>query len=51
MGKDSYGRGEGGDGEDVNSILNTCFFIYCSLLGDFCNENIIFLKKEWSCTE
>ena len=38
------GRGEvkgGGVGEDENSILNTCFLTYGSLLGDFCTENII----------
>ena len=28
-GKLREGRGEGG-GEDVNSIVNTCFLIYCS---------------------
>ena len=54
---------EGGEGgwwgwDDVNSILNTCFFPfnYCSLLGDFCTENIIkenkqTNKKEVSSTE
>ena len=31
--------------EDVNSILNTCCLIYCSLLGDFCAENIIKKKR------
>ena len=45
------GCGCWGRGGDVNSILNTCFLMYCSLLGDFCTENIIFLKKEWSSTE
>ena len=30
----------GGGGEDVNSILNTCFLIYCSFKGDFCTEKI-----------
>ena len=35
---------------DENSVFNTCFFIYCSLLlGDFCTENII--KKDWLSTE
>ena len=35
---------------DENSVFNTCFFIYCSLLlGDFCTENII--KKDWLTTE
>ena len=29
-----------GGGEDVNSILNTCFLIYCSFNGDFCTEKI-----------
>ena len=42
------GRGELREGrgceEDVNSILNTCFLIYCSFYGDFCTEKII-LKK------
>ena len=34
---------------DENSVFNTCFFIYCSLLlGDFCTENI---KKDWLSTE
>ena len=36
-----------GGGDDVNSILNTFFFIYCSLLGDFCTENIIEKKKNY----
>ena len=40
---------EGGGGEDVNIMLNTCFLMYCSLLGDFCTENIIL--KKWSSTE
>ena len=37
------GRGEVGEGggKPVNSILNTCFAIYCSLLGDLCTKNII----------
>ena len=37
------GRGEGGGGseETKNSIINTCFLIYCSLLGDLCTETII----------
>ena len=41
------GRGEVGEGGDksVNSILNTCFAIYCSLLGDLCTKNIIKKKK------
>ena len=45
----------GWGGEDVNSILNTSFFINCSFLGDFYAENIIEKrkekKKEWSSTE
>ena len=41
MGNDRQGRG----GEDENSILNTCFLTYGSLLGDFCTENII--KKKY----
>ena len=54
MGNGSQGRlGERGHrgGEDVNSILNTSFFTHCSFLGDFCTENIILKKKEWSSTE
>ena len=31
----------GGRGEMKNSIINTCFMTYCSLLGDLCTENII----------
>ena len=27
--------GGGGWGKDVNSIINTCLFVYCSLLGIF----------------
>ena len=38
------GKGGGGRGEDVNSILNTSFWIYGSFLGNFCTENIIFKK-------
>ena len=34
------GGGARGGGEDVNSILNTCFLIYCSFKGDFCTEKI-----------
>ena len=32
MGNDTQGRAVrvGGGGEDVNSILNTCFLVYCS---------------------
>jgi len=44
IGRGEVGGGGGGGGEDVNSLLNTRFLIYCSLLGDFCSENII-LKK------
>ena len=29
------GRDRSGGGEHVNSILSTCFLIYCSLLRDF----------------
>ena len=36
----------GWGGEDVNSILNTSFFINCSFLGDFYAENIIEKRKE-----
>ena len=39
----------GGGVKDVNIMLNTCFLMYCSLLGDFCTENIIL--KKWSSTE
>ena len=37
------GRGKVGEGvgKPVNSILNTCFAIYCSVLGDLCTKNII----------
>ena len=41
MANDRQGRG----GEDVNSIFNSCFFIYFSLLGDFCTENTIKKKR------
>ena len=34
-----------GLGKDVNSIINTCSFVYCSLLGVFCTGNIIRKKK------
>ena len=44
MGNNRWGeRGEGG-GEGVNSIINTCLFVYCSLLGIFCTENILSKK-------
>ena len=39
----------GGGGEDLNNMLNKFFLMYCSLLGDFCTENIIL--KKWSSTE
>ena len=46
MGNNRWGeRGGGGWGKDVNSIINTCLFVYCSLLGIFCTENIISKKK------
>ena len=43
MGNDRQGRASkgGGGAEDVNSILNTCFLIYCSFEGGFCTEKII----------
>ena len=44
------GGGGGVGGKDVNSIINTCLFVYCSLLGIFCTDNII-SKKKWSSTE
>ena len=40
----AWGEVGGGGREDVNGIFKTCFLIYCSLLGDFCSENIIFKK-------
>ena len=49
--------GEGGGGEwwsekDVNSIRQTSFFVYCSLLGVFCTKSIIRKNKtDWSRTE
>ena len=45
MGND---MGERGVGKDINSIIK-CFFVYYSLLGVFCTENII--RKKWSSTE
>ena len=42
MGRKGGGR-EGG-GEGVNSIINTCLFVYCSLLGIFGTENIVSKK-------
>ena len=46
MGNDRWGeKGEGGGGgEGVNSIINTCLFVYCSLLGIFGTENIVSKK-------
>ena len=41
MGNDRWGEKGAGVGKDVNSITNICLFVYCSLLGIFCNENII----------
>ena len=41
-----WGRGR----EEVKGIFDSCFLIYCSLLGDFCSENII-LKKMSSTEE
>ena len=46
MGNDILGRcegrwGAGGLGKDVISIINTCSFVYCSLLGILCTGNII----------
>ena len=49
-----WGRGGGGEmaEKDVNSIIKTSFFVYCSLLGDFCTKSIIRKnKKDWSRTE
>ena len=40
----AWGEVGGGGREDVNGIFKTCFLIYCSLLGGFCSENIIFKK-------
>ena len=37
-------RGRAGGGEGVNSIINTCLFVYCSLLGIFGTENIVSKK-------
>ena len=45
MGNGRQGRGGGRGREDVNGIFDSCFFMYCSLLGDFCSENIIFKKN------
>ena len=45
MGNNRWGERGGGWGKDVNSIINTCLFVYCSLLGIFCTENIISKKK------
>ena len=47
-----WGRGEGGGGmgKDGSSILNTCFFVYRSLLGFFCTEAIM-RQKKWSSSE
>ena len=47
MGNDRWReRGGGGrGGKGVNSIINTCLFGYCSLLGIFCTENIISKKN------
>ena len=50
MGNNGWGERGGGWGKDVNSIINTCLFVYCSLLGIFCTENII-SKKKWSSSE
>ena len=46
MGNDRWGEkgGGGGGAEGVNSIINTCLFVYCSLLGIFCTENIVSKK-------
>ena len=44
MGNNGWGERGGGWGKDVNSIINTCLFVYCSLLGIFCTENIISKK-------
>ena len=47
MGNDRWGEkgeGGGGGGEGVNSIINTCLFVYCSLLGIFGTENIVSKK-------
>ena len=33
------------DDEDVNKILNACFFVYCSLLGVFFTENT--MRNKW----
>ena len=50
MGNVRKGRGWRGMGKDVSSILNTCFFVYRSLLGFVCTETIMRLKK-WSRSE
>ena len=46
MGNDRWGEKGGGGGgrKGVNSIINTCLFVYCSLLGIFCTENIVSKK-------
>ena len=51
-----WGRGEGGgewgSEKDVNSIRQTSFFVYCSLLGVFCTKSIVRKNKtDWSRTE
>ena len=43
IGGEKRGRA-GGGGEGVNSIINTCLFVYCSLLGIFGTENIVSKK-------
>ena len=45
MGNDKWGERGVGLGKDVNSITNICLFVFCSLLGIFCNENIISKKN------
>ena len=34
-----------GGGGEVKDIINTWFYVYCSLLEDFCTKNIMLIHK------
>ena len=38
-------EGEGVKKDVINSILNTIFYVYCSLLEDLCTESVLTKKK------
>ena len=38
-------EGEGVKKDLINSILNTRFYVYCSLLEDLCTESVLTKKK------